>query len=582
MCPLIDERERILQAHQMSGPPYALPWGSFAEFFQSRVIDERVADRAYLTYYDDERSVHRRYTYRQFGDMVARMATFMEEGLGLQRGDRVATILFNHDETVLVYFAAWTLGVAVVPINVEEAPEKKRYILEHSEAKVAFCWHELVDCVDEFAAGVPGLQQVVLVGNGASRTGGRAHVSLDTLIATRPTSLGDRVGRFNHQLEDEALIVYTSGTTGAPKGVILTAENLLMDADGISRWHRFGPNDHLMCVLPIHHVNGTVVTLMTPFYCRAGTVLNRRFKTGSFWRRIHDEQVTCVSVVPTLLEFLLEADEDLTPYRLARFRGVICGAGPLLKETAARFEDRFGTPIRHGYGLSETTCYSCFLPGDLSLREHRRWLTDFDFPSIGIPIRHNDMAILNEKGEEVGEVERGEICIRGRTVCSGYFKRPDANESAFQWGWFRSGDEGFCMRDQEGRPFFFISGRLKELIIRGGINISPLEIDDVLKGHPGVKFAMAVPFDNRFYGEEIAVYVVPREDGARPSESELIEFTRRRLPFAKRPKVVVFGEEVPYTTTGKPKRLELKSRLAEALARHRDTQFRDDGSRSRT
>jgi long-chain acyl-CoA synthetase len=376
------------------------------------------------------------------------------------------------------------------------------------------------------------------------------------------------------RLDDVALIVYTSGTTGPPKGVVLTVANLLLDADGIADWHRFGPDDRLMCVLPIHHVNGTVVTLVTPFYCKGGAVLNRKFKTGTFWRRIHDERVTCVSVVPTLLEFLLEADEDLTPYRLERFRGVICGAGPLLKETAVHFEDRFRFPIRHGYGLSETTCYSCFLPGDLSAEEHRYWLTHCEFPSIGVPIRHNEMAILDDRGQEVPERTRGEICIRGRTVCAGYFKRPDANEAAFQWGWFRSGDEGFYAKDGRGRPFFFISGRLKELIIRGGVNISPLEIDDVLKGHPSVKFAMAVPFENRYYGDEIAAYVIPR-DGAAPTEAELLEYCRSRLTFAKRPKVILFGQELPYTATGKPKRLELKARLAEPLAVFRDVQFKD-------
>ena len=565
----------------MSGPPFSLPWASFADFFYARIGDERLTDRRFLTYCDDDREIHRRYTYSQFGEMVERTAAFMQERLGLGRGDRVATVLFNHDQTVLLYFAAWLLGVAVVPISVDEAPEKKRYILEHSEAKVLFCWEGDAEEVDSLVAGISEVKHLVVVGEGSGPPCNGLRLSLDELSAARAGARPDAASRSQVRLEDDALIVYTSGTTGPPKGVILSAENLLMDADGITRWHRFGQHDQLMCVLPIHHVNGTVVTLVTPFYARCGVVLNRKFKTGTFWRRIREERVTCVSVVPTLLEYLLEADADITGYRLSRFRGVICGAGPLLKETASRFEDRFRVPIRHGYGLSETTCYSCFLPNDLSPRDHRRWLTDYEFPSIGVPIRHNDMAILNDRGEAIADRARGEICIRGRTVCAGYFKRPDANEAAFQWGWVRSGDEGFCARDERGRPFFFISGRLKELIIRGGVNISPLEIDDVLKGHPAVKFAMAVPFENRYYGEEIAAYVVPREDNGQATEAELLEFARSRLPFAKQPKVIVFGDDVPYTTTGKPKRLELKSRLAESLSRYRDTQFRDPRERKR-
>ena len=185
------------------------------------------------------------------------------------------------------------------------------------------------------------------------------------------------------------------------------------------------------------------------------------------------------------------------------------------------------------------------------------------------------MAILDGDGQWLPEMVRGEICIRGGTVCAGYFKRDDANDSAFQWGWFRSGDEGFYVRDQVGRPFFFISGRLKELIIRGGVNIAPLEIDEVLRNHPLVRFAMAVPFEHRYYGEEIAAYVVLREGVAPPTEAELLAHCRQRLPFSKCPKVIRFGEAVPYTSTGKPKRLELKSSLASTLAAYRDHQFKD-------
>jgi len=599
MCPLSDERDPILQARQMGGPPFHLRWRSFAEFFDERVHDAHHANKPFLTYYDESgsatESVRRVYSYARFGELVGRAATVMRERLGLRRGDRVATVLFNHDQTVLAYFAAWTIGVAVVPINVEESTEKKRYILEHSEASVVFCWQDYLDEIRSLLGALPRLREVVAVGDDAHRDSRHCGLLMDELAEVRPvlfppppqpsplegegkiipSPLAGEGGGEGGTLEDEALIVYTSGTTGPPKGVVLTARNLLVDADGIADWHGFGPDDRLMCMLPIHHVNGTVVTLVTPFYFGGGAVLNRKFKSTVFWRRIHDEGVTCVSVVPTLLEFLLDADEDLTPYRLARFRGVICGAGPLLKETAARFEDRFRFPIRHGYGLSETTCYSCFLPNDLPPDQHRRWLTDYDFPSIGLPIRHNEMAILDGHGQEVPEFIRGEICIRGRTVCAGYFKRPDANEAAFQWGWFRSGDEGFYVRDEKGRAFLFISGRIKELIIRGGVNISPLEIDDVLKGHPGVQFAMAVPFENRYYGEEIAAYVVPREGTPPPTEAAVLEYCRKRLPFSKRPKVVLFGQDVPYTTTGKPKRLELKARLAETLAAYREVQFKD-------
>ncbi|MCS6319436.1 MAG: acyl--CoA ligase, partial [Nitrospira sp.] len=362
MSLLTDVHDRIEQAREAVGCTSALHWTSFAEFFRSRVYDAQLVTRNFLTYCDDDRNLRRTYSYAEFGTIVEQMAEMLHFKFGLTRGDRIATVLFNHDLTTLIYFAAWTLGVAVVPINIEEPPEKKRYILEHSEASVALCWQDVYGEITGLQSMLPALRDVVALGDGGILG------EKETKGKRRPISSADRSGQATpaYRLDDPALIIYTSGTTGPPKGVILTTANLLIDADAIADRHGFGFNDRVMCVLPIHHVNGIVVTLLTPFYCKGSVVLNRKFKTGSFWRRLHDEQVTSVSVVPTLLEFLLDADENLAAYRLDRCGGVICGAGPLLRDTAIRFEDRFGFPIRHGYGLSETTCYSCFLPNDLT------------------------------------------------------------------------------------------------------------------------------------------------------------------------------------------------------------------------
>ncbi|HEX6532071.1 MAG TPA: class I adenylate-forming enzyme family protein [Nitrospira sp.] len=570
--------DHIAQARKIEGGGPALPWASFADFFKARVYDRTLIHRPFLIYSDEDRGVHYTYTYAQFGTVVQEAAAFLHDHVSLRRGDRLATVLFNHDVTVILYFAAWLSGVTVVPINVEETPDKKRFILEHSEAVAVCCWHSYLEELKELQRNVPSLQQVIAVGNDGHLRTIEGGIKARTTSRSVPSHGPPRFG----SLDEDALIVYTSGTTGTPKGVVLTVANLLTDADAIADWHGFGTNDRLMCVLPIHHVNGTVVTLVTPFYFKGSVVLNRKFKSATFWRNLQDECVTCVSVVPTLLEFLLDTNDDVSSHHLQNFAGFICGAGPLLKDTAARFEDRFGFPIRHGYGLSETTCYSCFLPNDLSSYEHRRWIRDFEFPSIGVPLRHNQMAILDGDGHEVEEMSRGEICIRGGTVCAGYYKRDDANADAFQWGWFRSGDEGFYLRDGQGRPFFFISGRLKELIIRGGVNISPLEIDDVLKTHPLVQFAMAVPFEHRYYGEEIAGYVVPRDGISVPTETELLKHCRRLLPFSKCPKVILFGDDVPYTSTGKPKRLELKKRLAANLTAYRERQFKEEEPLSST
>jgi long-chain acyl-CoA synthetase len=275
-----------------------------------------------------------------------------------------------------------------------------------------------------------------------------------------------------------------------------------------------------------------------------------------------------VSVVPTLLAFLLERPELADAEDLSAFRHLICGAGPLTVELAARFEDRFGVPIVHGYGLSETTCYSSFLPVDLPAAEHRAWLRDHGFPSIGVGVPPNEMAIHDPDGRELPDGARGEIVVRGHNVMKGYHARPDANAEAFAHGWFRSGDEGFR---REGH--YFITGRLKELVIRGGVNLSPLEIDEVLNRIPGVAAGLAVGFANDWYGEEVGAYV-KRSPGAEVSAEDVLRACAERLPFPKRPKAVVFGDAIPVTSTGKYQRRKLLHLFEEWKA----VQFREGPS----
>lgn len=517
--------------------------------------------RDWLVHVDegDDRSV---LTWGEAGARVAALAALLG-ALGVGRGDRVATLAHNHPDTVLQYLAAWAVGACVVPLNAGEDPERIAYVLDHSRAKLLFTRAEYLGRVEPLRAGLPRLRDVVLAGD---RRRGYAHVD-DAALAPAAATAAPLT-------DDEALIVYTSGTTGRPKGVVLTHGNLLVDARQIAAWHGLGPDDRLMCVLPIHHVNGIVVTLVTPLASGGSVVLCRRFRTGSFFPLLARERVQVVSVVPTLLAFLLQGADKGTAATggldLSGFRHLICGAGPLTCELALRFEARFGLRIVHGYGLSETTCYACFLPVDLPPDEHRAWLGDHGFPSIGTPLPANEMAIHDASGIALPAGVRGEIVIRGSTVMAGYHDADEANRQAFAHGWFRSGDEGFRMSGRDGRPYFFITGRLKELIIRGGVNISPLEVDEVLMSAPGVKAGLAVGFAHDVYGEEVGAFVVPLP-GTRPDAGAVLDFCRSALPRHKCPKVVVFGDELPTTSTGKYRRNQLRP-LFEAW---RGEDFRD-------
>ncbi len=518
---------------------------------------ERAPDATYLVGYD-AKGARTVFTYRQFADRVSRAAAGLVK-LGIKPGDRVATFASNHVETVIAYFAAWTLGACVVPVNMTEDDDRKTFILENSNAKVLLALGEYMEQAVEFAENIPHIAHVVQL------TGDEAEKSPTKWNSGR--ILNSQFSILNSQAE--ALIVYTSGTTGAPKGVVLTQNNLLCDARALAEWNAVEADQRMMCVLPIHHVNGIVVTLVTPLYAGASTVLNPRFSPSNFWERIAKERVRIASVVPTLLAFLLENPGLREGHDVECLSHIICGAGPLTVDLARQFEDTFNTRVLHGYGLSETTCYSSMLPLALTPDEHRHWMRDFGFPSIGVAIPGCEMAIHDPEGNGLPPSTRGEIVICGPTVMEGYFNRPESNAEAFAHGWFRSGDEGFFEKDEQGREFFFITGRIKELIIRGGVNLSPFEIDEVLNGIDGVKCGLAVGFENRWYGEEVGAYVV-LEEGATIDAETIIAAARAHLPFHKSPKAVVFGTEIPATSTGKYQRNKLKASFTE----WKDVQFK--------
>lgn len=520
---------------------------------------ERYGEKPYLVYYD-ESGARSQYSYREFSEQVNQTANYLSN-TGISRGDRIATIAHNHSDTVIQYLAAMSIGASVVPINVGEDDERIQYILENSKVKLAFARAEYLERIISLNSQLPLLQQIIVTGENSENL-----PVFPDVVHEYPVELDSPI---ENTLDEKAFIVYTSGTTGKPKGVVLQQYNLLVDAKAIAEWHEMDDPQRMMCVLPIHHVNGTVVTLLTPLYFGGTTVLNRRFQTSTFFPRIQEEGVQVVSVVPTLLQFLLQTDISGEELDLGGFRHIICGAGPLTVELGRQFEERFGIPIMHGYGLSETTCYSCFLPLDLSEEEHRHWMQDYGYPSIGAPIPPNEMDIHDEDGNSLEPGERGEIVIRGHNVMKYYFQYPDANSDTFKHGWFRSGDEGFYEVDEHGRQFFFITGRLKELIIRGGVNIAPLEIDEVLMHIDGVKAGIAVGFENDWYGEEVGAYI-QTEDGAALTEEDILSECRAHLPFHKQPKVVVFGDEMPVTSTGKYQRYK----VAHLFQKWKKEQFR--------
>lgn len=524
---------------------FEVPWDNFAEFFDTRTD----SDAVFLTELDHGRGSREEWSVGQWRRRVLATADWLDSK-GVGEGASFATLAGNSADALSLAYAAWVVGACCVPLNPGDGIDRQAYILQDASARLLV--H--AESSNPLQAAIDRSSGVAL----ACTTELRAFVNASQSPSVRTGAAGG--------LDAPALRVYTSGTTGPPKGVVLSARNLLTDCDALALGSGWSRTTRIMTVLPVHHVNGLVISSLLPWYAGLSTVLCDRFRSERFWDDVGTEGATVCSMVPSLLEFLLSSPGTAPEC----FNEVLCGAGPLLTDTALEFEDRFGVAIRHLYGLSETTAVVTLTPS-MAREERRSWHRNYGSPSIGPSLPHVEVAVHDGDGNHVDAGTRGEIVIRGAVVMQEYASLPDATAQAFRGGWFHSGDEGFWMQEPGHPPFFFITGRLKELIIRGGANISPLEVDAVLRSHPAVDFGLAIPFDNRYYGEEIAAYVVTNSP---VSDEEILAHCARYLDFARQPKVVIQGDGVPFTATGKAKRLQLKRELGPVLATYRDKQFR--------
>ena len=540
--------DRINHARSTSHGILLPRYQSFHDLFLDHYTKQS-REKTFLHYYVGQEKTSM-FTYHEFIDVIRKTSAYYVS-IGLQKGDRIAVAAHNHPDTIIQYCAAWYLGLSVVPLNMGEDDQRLTFIIRDSGCKLLLCRSEYLFRIAPLVDPNQVLIQEVDTDNDGHQL--YAHI-IDSFepLAFSPKHL---------MLDHEALIVYTSGTTGIPKAVVLDQQNLMIDADCIAKWNNVQEHTTMMCVLPIHHVNGIVVTHVTPLMVGASIVLNRKFSTENFFPIIDTEKVSVVSVVPTLLSYLLKYYQDKKFVEPDNLSHIICGAGPLTCELVQSFEDRFYIKVLHGYGLSETTCYSCFLPLELSDTLHKTMLVSYGFPSIGTPIPSNEMAIHDMSGNSLPELSRGEIVIRGSNVMKEYLHNEKANEETFKYGWFRSGDEGFWMKGPNDQPYFFITGRLKELIIRGGVNLAPLEIDEVLSRAPGVRAGICVGFEHDVYGEEVGALVIPEHENVTPED--ILSYCREHLPFSKSPKCILFTEELPITSTGKYQRNKVRHLFSE-------------------
>lgn len=445
----------------------------------------------------------------------------------LSPGETVSVVMPNGPMTVRLLLGAIAGGWAVHPVNLLSQPEQMRYVLAHADARVVFAAPDWVDRVRAAVADAGRPIDVVALAADAD--------ALPGPVATGPMPAAPD----EHAM---ALLMYTSGTTGVPKGVMLSQRNLAANARAIAAEHALTPADRVTAVLPLFHINAFVVTMLAPMVDGGSLVMPPRFSANGFWPMAVGHGCTWLNLVPTMISYLLEGD---APPReaLSRVRFCRSASAALPPEHHRAFESRFGIGIVETMGLTETAAPVFSNPIDANARR------------IGSVGRASgcEARVVDAQGSALPDGEVGEIVIRGPQVMSGYYKNEAATRAAFfPDGWLRTGDLG--RRETDG--FFFVTGRIKELIIKGGENIAPREIDEVLLRHPAVLDAAAVGIPDRHYGQQIMACVILR-DGARCGADELRAFCEPLLGRYKTPAVWRFVTELPRGPSGKVQRLRL-------------------------
>lgn len=476
----------------------------------------------------------RQFTYTEFQTAVGRTANLLAAH-GVGNGDVVSLLLPNSVEYVIAYFACWQLGALAGPINSLLRAQEMAYVISNSEARALLVNTEFLPFIQSIRDDVPKLQAIICFDNEAEATRARD---------SGPVAEIDK--------DHEAIIIYTSGTTGKPKGCLLSHGNVIANARQISSWLGFTENDRLLTIMPLFHMNAVSVTTMSALYAGGSTVVSPKFSASRFWQIISDYQITSFGSVATMLSMLLSTYPEGVPKGLKteQLRFAMCGSAPVPAEVMRRFEETFHCLVIEGYGLSESTCRSTFNPPDQRRRPG----------SCGLAIG-NEMRVVDEEGRDVANGELGEIVLRGDNILKGYYKNEAANAAAFRNGWFHTGDIAY--RDADG--FYYIVDRKSDMIIRGGENIYPREIDEVLYQHPAIAAAAAVGVPDDLYGEEVAAVVVLKT-GATATAEEVVDFCKVRLADFKCPKTVRFVDDIPKGPTGKLLKRELAKMLQEKPA----------------
>jgi long-chain acyl-CoA synthetase len=537
---------KIFSCHKNKmGHSYRFPWRNFVHLLQSHA--ERRENHPAIIFRDVDRNTREVISYGQLDNQTARLARNLHHEYGIGPGDAVALCLPNCPEVSLLTLALFRLGATSVPLDQKrDVPERKRYKLADSNAKLLCVLPEDLQSESEIVTETK-------------------IVSTEQLLTGRSGSSADLEPEWSGDFESEqanCVVLYTSGTTGHPKGALLTRQSITSNADGIAKWLGFDESEKLSLVLPLHHVNSTVFSI-TILMLGATVILNSRYSAGNFWPVVSEEKATASSIVPTIMKDLLSRWEDFSTLGLdiSSLRKIMIGSAPVPAGAACRFYDLFGVRLVQGYGTTEVSLRVTGVPHNLPEEEYRTALSE---NAAGVELCNCNVKIEGDPPQ--GEL--GEILVRGPVVSGGYLNLQKETDEVFNSGWFKTGDIGFW-RELAGSKFFFIHGRKKEILIKGGVNISPIAVENALtEATPSLSAAYVVGLEDPRWGEDICAALVFKNGLSsveRSSAAEILVTSGQAgdipgLSAYEAPvKAIPFQlDQLPMTSTGKVQRSKLR------------------------
>ncbi len=484
-----------------------------------------------------------RMTYAQLQRASMQMAGFLRQK-GVGRGDKVALLLPNVPQFTVAYFGVLRLGAVAVTLNVLSAADEVAYFLEDSDAKVLIAWHSLKEIATTGFRRVETCRDLVFVGSMDEEDATLQVLDTEPWTDLCPTTS-----------DHTAVIIYTSGTTGRSKGVELTHFNLYSNAQYVPLWilsefpdrmRLLGPGHMVLAALPLFHSFGQTCMQNAPLMYGGAVCYLPRWEAEKALETIQRHRITVFAGVPTMYTSLLTS-ASLDRFDLSSLVLTMSGGAPLPWPVFEQVRNRLGLTVLQGYGLTETSPIVCFSRYDQPIVPH----------SSGRAIWGVEVRTIDEEGKFLDADQEGEIVVRGHNIMKGYYKRPQATAETIVDGWLRTGDIGKV--DHAGNVF--ILDRKKEMILRGGFNVYPAEVERVIFAHPDVVEVAVVGVPDEYLGEEVEAVIVLRP-GARTSSDDITDYAKRHLAAYKYPRVIEFREELPKGPTGKIAKKQIAAEVA--------------------